>query len=224
MSLAIVGTGPKVGKTVISAVLLARYGRELPLVYWKPVETGAVEGRDAEIVERLSGHCCEIVPEAYLFLEPVALHVAARMEGRRVDPRRLRLDYETGSRDGRQWIVETAGGLLTPLTDAGPLFGDLLVDLALPCLLVAPSGLDALNHTLLTLEAMRSRGLEPAGVVLNGPPDAENRRAVETFGEIEVIAELPLLAPLDREAVERAAGELDAEGRLERYLSPDIRG
>jgi len=154
----------------------------------------------------------------------VALHVAARMEGRRVDPRRLRLDYETGSRDGRQWIVETAGGLLTPLTDAGPLFGDLLVDLALPCLLVAPSGLDALNHTLLTLEAMRSRGLEPAGVVLNGPPDAENRRAVETFGEIEVIAELPLLAPLDREAVERAAGELDAEGRLERYLSPDIRG
>src|SRR6185436_18334064 len=107
---------------------------------------------------------------------------------------------------------------------AGPLFGDLLVDLALPCLLVAPSGLDALNHTLLTLEAMRSRGLEPAGVVLNGPPDAENRRAVETFGEIEVIAELPLLAPLDREAVERAAGELDAEGRLERYLSPDIRG
>jgi dethiobiotin synthase len=224
LSLAIVGTGTEVGKTVVSAVLLARYGRELPLVYWKPVETGAVEGRDAEIVERLAGHCCEIVPESYLFLEPVALHVAARMESRRIDPRRLRLDFETGSRDGRQWIVDTIGGLLVPLSDAGPLFGDLLVDLALPCLLVAPSRLDTLNHTLLTLEAMRSRGLEPAGVVLNGPPDAESRRAVETFGEIEVIAELPPLVPLDRAAVERVAGELDPEGRLERYLSPDIRG
>lgn len=224
MSLAIVGTGPDVGKTVVSAVLLTRYGRELPLVYWKPVETGAVQGRDAEIVDRLAGHCCEIVPETYLFLEPVALHVAARMESRRVDPRRLRLDYETGARDGRQWIVDTVGGLLVPLSDAGPLFGDLLVDLALPCLVVASSALDTLNHTLLTLEALRSRGLEPVGAVLNGPPDAESRRAVEGFGEVEVIAEVPLLEPLDRKAVERAAGDFDQEGRLERYLSPDIRG
>jgi dethiobiotin synthetase len=224
LSLAIVGTGPDVGKTVVSAVLLTRYGRELPLVYWKPVETGAVQGRDAEIVDRLAGHCCEIVPETYLFLEPVALHVAARMESRRIDPRRLRLDFETGSRDGRQWIVDTIGGLLVPLSDAGPLFGDLLVDLALPCLVVAPSALATLNHTLLTLEALRSRGLEPVGVVLNGPPDAESRRAVEGFGEVEVIAEVPPLEPLDREAVERAAGNFDEEGRLERYLSPDIRG
>jgi dethiobiotin synthetase len=224
LSLAIVGTGPGVGKTLVSAVLLARYGRQLPLVYWKPVETGAVEGRDAETVERLSGHCCEIVPEAYLFLEPVALHIAARMESRRIDPRRLRLDFETGSRDGRQWIVDTVDGLLAPLSDAGPLFGDLLVDLALPCLVVAPSALTSLNHTLLTLEALRSRGLEPVGAVLNGTPDAESRRAVEGFGEVEVIAEVPPMAPLDREAVEGAAGDFDGEGRLERYLSPDIRG
>ncbi len=176
MSLAVVGTGPKAGKTVVSAALLARYGRQLPLVYWKPVETGAVEGRDAEVVDRLAGHCCEVVPETYLFLEPLALHVAARMESRRIDLRRLRFDYETGQRDGRQWIVDTVGGLLTPLSDAGPLFGDLLVELALPCLVVAPAALDTLNHTLLTLEALRSRGLEPAGVVLNGPPDAESRQ------------------------------------------------
>jgi len=224
VSLAVVGTGPKVGKTLVSAALLARYGRQLPLVYWKPVETGAVEGRDAEVVDRLAGHCCEVVPETYLFLEPAALHVAARMESRRIDLRRLRFDYETGRRDGRQWIVDTVGGLLTPLSDAGPLFGDFLVELALPCLVVAPAALDTLNHTLLTLETLRARGLEPAGVVLNGPPDAETRRAVETFGEIEVIAEIPRLDPLDRKAVERAAEELDPESLLEKFLSPEIRG
>jgi dethiobiotin synthetase len=224
LSLAIVGTGPGVGKTVVSAALLTRYGRDLPLVYWKPVEVGAVEGRDAEVVDQLAGHCCEIAPEAYTFLEPTALHVAARMESRRIDSRRLRFDYETGRRDGRQWIVDTVGGLLTPLSDAGPLFGDLLVELALPCLVVAPSALDTLNHTLLTLESLRARGLEPAGVVLNGPPSPESRRAVETFGEIEVIAELPPLEPLDRKALERVAEEIDPEGLLEKSLSPEIRG
>src|SRR4029453_18538840 len=80
---------------------------------------------------------------------------------------------------------------------------DLMAKLALPILLVARSTLGTINHTLLSLAALRSRALPIAGVVLNGPPNAGNRAAIERFGQVRVLAELPPVDPLDRAAIER---------------------
>jgi malonyl-CoA O-methyltransferase len=107
---------------------------------------------------------------------------------------------------------------MVPLTDDGELFLDWLAAVARPCLLVAHSGLGTINHTLLSLAALRAHGVEPAGVVLNGPPDPDNRDAVERFGGVDVVAELPPLSPLDRAAVARAADGFDPYGRLEYLL------
>jgi dethiobiotin synthase len=206
--LVVVGTGTEVGKTVVSAVLLARHGG----VYWKPLATGGVEDRDSATVERLSG--CRVLPETYLFREPLSPHLAARLEGSEIDPARVFADYARHRAAEPALVVEGVGGLLVPLTDGGYLLADLLVALELPCLLVALSTLGTINHTLLTLEAMRSRGLTVAGVVLNGPRNPENRRAIEKFGGVEVIGEIEPLELLDRESVEQAARGFDPEGRL----------
>lgn len=221
MSLAVVGTGTEVGKTVVCALLLARYGGERRLAYWKPVATGATEGRDTETIERLAGDRGEILPESYLFREPLSPHLAARLEGRSIDPAFLLAEHQRlrGADPQRALIVEGAGGLLVPLTDDGYLLGDLLAAMHLPSLLVALSTLGTINHTLLTLAAMRSREIPLAGVVLNGPRNPENRRAIERFGRVEVVAEFEPLEPLDRAAVARVAAGFDPAGIVRGAMS-----
>jgi len=217
VSLAVVGTGTEVGKTVVSAVLLARYPNA---AYWKPVATGSRDGRDVDEVARLAPPEVEILPETYLFREPLSPHLAARLDGASIDPARLlaELARHQAEKPERALVVEGAGGLLVPLTEA-----DLLIDFFaaahLPCLLVALSGLGTINHALLSLEALRARRMEVAGVVLNGTPNPENRAAIERFGKVAVLAELSPLAALDRAAVSRAAEGFDLDGVLVPHLA-----
>ena len=127
-------------------------------------------------------------------------HWAAERMGVTIEPERLALPDSTlhpGS-----LVVETAGGLLVPLRRDWLQIEQLAV-WNLPVLLVARSGLGTLNHTLLSLEALRHRGLEVLGLVLNGPPHADNPRTLEQLGGVPVLCELPPLDPLDAAALKR---------------------
>jgi dethiobiotin synthase len=220
MSLIVTGTGTGVGKTVVSAVLLARYGRRTRLAYWKPVATGARDERDSDLVRRWCGNRTAVLDEAYLFDAPVSPHLAARRERRCVEPEAILealVAHGTADPD-RSLIIEGAGGVLVPLTDHGYLNADLFRDLHLPCLVTATSMLGTINHTLLTLEALRARRIAVAGVVLSGPPDAENRKAIERCGQVAVIAEVPRLARLGGAAIRRAARSFDRRGLLRKYF------
>ncbi len=221
MSLWVVATDTEVGKTVMSAVLMARYGQEGSLAYWKPVASGSIDERDTETVAALCPGA-EILPESYLFEEPLSPHLAARLEGRAVDPRRLLEDHRRHleARRGAPLVIEGVGGVLVPLRDGGPLLIELLGQIDAPCLVVARSTLGTINHTLLTLEALRSRRLPLVGVVLNGPPNPENRRAIETFGEVDVIDEVDFLDPLDANSLRHAADGFDLAGKLRPWLVP----
>jgi dethiobiotin synthase len=220
MSLVVVGTDTGVGKTVTSAVLLARYGRRFRLAYWKPIATGASEGRDGARVERWVGDLAVVLPETYLFDPPVSPHLAARWARRPIDPERVLADLvRHGIEDRRRTLViEGLGGLLVPLEDRGYLLADLLAAFDLPCLLVARSTLGTINHTLLTLEAMRARRLELAGVALVGPPHRENRTAIEKLGGVRVVAEIDRLPRLDRRTIRAAARRFDTRGRLRPFF------
>ena len=219
MSVFVAGTDTGVGKTLVAALLLARYRAEVELVYWKPVATGADVERDRTTV-------AELVPgagtaaEAYLFADAVSPHLAARREGERIELGRVAARWRELSAvfPGAGFLVEGAGGLLVPLDDAGALMTDLIALLRLPVVLVARSTLGTINHTLLSLEALAHRELAVAGVVLCGPPDAENRRAIERLGGVEVIAEVPRLDAVDAGAVAAAAAELDPAGALRPWL------
>ena len=107
---------------------------------------------------------------------------------------------------------------MVPLNDSGDVVADLIVAMGLPCLVVARSTLGTINHTLLTLEALRHRNVEVAGVVLNGPQNDDNREAVERFGCTRVIDTVPPLPSVDRATVAEAAAGFDSMGALERYL------
>jgi dethiobiotin synthase len=234
MEIVVTGTGTEIGKTVVSAVLLARWMGRMGVAYWKPVATGAEEGSDSREVASLVGPELRVLEECYRFAPPLSPHLAARLAGVEIEPERILSAYRRHreSSGNGLLVVEGIGGLLVPLTDRGYLLADLLVPLTdrgylladllsaldLPCLVVSSSQLGTINHTLLTLEALRSRGLNLAGVVLNGPLNLENRRAIERFGQTRVVAELETLDPLSRETVARAASEFDPDGVLERNL------
>jgi dethiobiotin synthetase len=207
VSLFVTGTGTEVGKTVVSALLLARYPAA---AYWKPVATGSRLDRDTATVGELVP-AVEILPETCLFAEPLSPHLAARLEGARIDPACLLADFARYR--NRPLVVEGAGGLLVPLDDDGYLIAHLIAALELPSLVVAHSGLGTINHTLLTLEALRRRELPVAGIVLNGPRNPENRRALERLGGAPVIAEIESF-PLTPGGLAAVARGFDPDGRL----------
>lgn len=196
----VTGTDTDVGKTVVSAWLVARLGA----CYWKPVQAGNHPETDSAIVRRLTGASPDrILPEAYLLPEPIAPHEAARRAGITIDMERLVLPP-----CDRPLVVEGAGGLMVPLTDRAYVI-DLATELHLPIILVTRSTLGTINHTLLSLEAIRRRGLPLAGVVVNGPETPHNRAAIERYGQVEVIAEIPWLDQLTPSTLMAIEPELD---------------
>jgi dethiobiotin synthetase len=194
MRLVVCGTDTDVGKTVVSALLVQGLGA----TYWKPVQSGMEGGGDTGRVQQLLGLPPERVwPEAYRLQAPVSPHWAAEQDGVCIDPARLALPAIDGP-----LVVETAGGLLVPLRRDW-LQIQQIAAWGLPVLLVARSGLGTLNHTLLSLEALSRRAIPVLGLVLNGEPHPDNPRTLEALGGVPVLAELPPLDPLDRNALQR---------------------
>jgi dethiobiotin synthetase len=190
----VTGTDTGVGKTVLSALLAAA----LDAVYWKPVQTGARERTDRESVRRWAEVPEErLPPERYCFDEPVSPHLAARIAGVRIAVDSCGLP---ASLSGRQWIVEGAGGVLVPLNER-ELMLDLMRHLGFPVVVAARTALGTINHTLLTLAALRNAHLEIRGVVLIGAANIENRRAIEHYGDIRVIGHIPVLERIHRAAL-----------------------
>lgn len=196
----VTGTDTDVGKTLVSAWLLIH----LDGAYWKPVQAGTEPPTDSATVQRLADlPVGRILPEAYLLPEAMAPHEAARRAGVALDMQKLALPPSDGL-----VIVEGAGGLMVPLTEDTYMI-DLAAELDLPIVLVARSTLGTINHTLLSIEAIRRRGLPLAGVVITGPETPHNRAAIERYGQIEVIAEIPWLETVDRAALKAIEPELD---------------
>jgi dethiobiotin synthetase len=210
----VTGTDTNVGKTVTAAALLHRYRHIVPLRYWKPVQTGIEQDDDTEEVARLVE--CEAAQGIRLH-HPVSPHLAAQRCATTITLNAIRTFLPADAHDA-SWIVEGAGGVLVPLNEH-ELMVDLVRTLHLPAVVVARSTLGTINHTLLTLEALRGRSLCVAGVVMSGERNPDNRAAIEHYGRCPVLGEMPVFHPLTRAALgEWAAAELDPEGRLLEFL------
>ncbi len=188
----ICGTDTDVGKTVVSALVVQGLGAH----YWKPVQSGLEGGGDrGRVAALLKLPPGRQIPEVYRLQMAVSPHWAAEREDVSIEPERLALPEVPGP-----LVVETAGGLLVPLR-RDSLQIEQVRRWGLPVLLVARSGLGTLNHTLLSLEALRSRSIPVLGLVLNGPLHPDNPRTLEAIGGVPVLAELPPLEPLDAEGL-----------------------
>jgi dethiobiotin synthetase len=190
----VTGTDTGVGKTVFSALLVAA----LDGVYWKPVQTGALEGTDREAVQAWADVPESRLPqESYRFDPPVSPHLAAREAGVHIALNSINFPPNL---DDRPWIVEGAGGVMVPLNERD-LMLDLMRHLGLPVIVAARTALGTINHTLLTLASLRSAHLDIRGVVLIGAENIENRRAIEHYGNIRVIGHVPVLENIHRAAL-----------------------
>ena len=196
----VTGTDTDVGKTLVSAWLATHLGAS----YWKPIQAGTEPTTDAATVQALAELPSERVwPEVYLLPEPIAPHEAARRAGITLDMAKLRMPEHQGL-----VVVEGAGGLMVPITDKAYMI-DLAAQLDLPIILVARSTLGTINHSLLSIEAIRRRGLPLAGVVISGPETPHNRVAIERYGQIEIIAEIPWLETINRSVLKTIQPEFD---------------
>lgn len=196
----VTGTDTNVGKTVVAACLAAAWGA----AYWKPMQTGLAEDPgDTATVAALAGLPPErVLPPVYAFRAPLSPHAAAAAEHATIDLGALTLPPSP-----HVIVVEGAGGLLVPINRSAFII-DLIRKLDLPAVLVTRSTLGTINHTLLSLGALRARQVPILGVVMNGPPNAGNRRAIEQFGHARVLAELPRVAPLDAAALRGLAARI----------------
>jgi dethiobiotin synthetase len=190
----VTGTDTNVGKTVLSALLVAA----LDAVYWKPIQTGAAESTDRSFVRLWAAPPEErLLPERYCFDPPVSPHLAAREAGVRIELNSISFPAAVA---GRPWIVEGAGGAMVPLNERD-LMLDLMRHLGLPVVVAARTSLGTINHTLLTLWALRNAQIEVRGVVLIGEENLENRRAIEHHGGVRVVGHIPFLERISRAAL-----------------------
>lgn len=191
----VTGTDTGIGKTVFSAALV----QALDAHYWKPVQSGLEEETDSELVARLAGaEPVRILPEAWKLKTPASPHLAAQMDGVEIDPLAL-----VPPQLERPLVIEGAGGLLVPLTRRIT-YADVFARWQLPTILCARTALGTINHTLLSLEAMRVRRIPVLGVVFIGDEVRDSQSIISELGKVRVLGRLPKLDRLDPETLRQA--------------------
>jgi malonyl-CoA O-methyltransferase len=193
----VTGTDTGIGKTVVSACLVRRWDAE----YWKPAQTGLDdEEGDSTLVARLSGAAPErIHAPRWALRASLSPEEAGRLEGISI-----RLEDFVLPKGTAPLVVEGAGGVLVPL-GGGATMADLMQRCGLPALIVARSTLGTINHTLLSIEALRARAIPIAGVVMVGSGGEANAEAIARLGGVEVLARIPRLPVVTPASVAEAA-------------------
>ncbi len=201
----ICGTDTDIGKTLISSFFV----RGLNSFYWKPIQSGIESQTDSQTVERLTKVSREkIIKEAYVFTKPLSPHWASEIDQKTINFDMLRLPEVKGS-----LIVETAGGLMVPIT-RNFLQIDQIKQWGLPVILVCKSSLGTLNHTLLSIEALKRRNIEILGLVVNGEKHLDNPKTLVEFSGIPLITEFPYIKKIDSNNFDILWKELDIKSKL----------
>ncbi len=194
LRLVITGTDTGIGKTVFSAALTDALGA----CYWKPIQSGLTEETDSETVLRLGRIPPQrILPEAWRLKTPVSPHRSAEIDRVTIDPYALE-----PPRTNSSLIIEGAGGLLVPLT-RHETFADVFARWQIPVVLCSRTGLGTINHTLLSLEAMRQRLIPVLGIAFIGDAQPDTQQIIAEMGKVRVLGRLPRLEPLAPDSLQR---------------------
>ena len=197
----ITGTDTDVGKTVITACLAAallRKGKKVAV--YKPVQCGnllkgKIKSPDLEIVRKMSGISENNLFNDYSFKFASSPHLAAELENKKVDVNAIKKHYKEISKKFDYVLIEGAGGLLVPLTRDYTVL-DLINDLSVPVLVVSRAGLGTINHTSLTINALKAKNVKIIGIVMNcfrgGKIEEDNKKIIEQLNDIPVIGIVPL--------------------------------
>ncbi|CCV05796.1 Dethiobiotin synthetase [Mesorhizobium metallidurans STM 2683] len=191
----VTGTDTGIGKTVFSAGLAGL----LDGFYWKPVQSGLDEETDSEAVERLAGlPSGRVLPEAHRLKSPLSPHRSAEIDGVSIEAADLAFPVLP-----TPLVIEGAGGLMVPI-NRQTRFIDIFAEWRLPVILCARTELGTINHTLLSIEALRARSIPLIGIAFIGEEVADTQRTITEFGAVRQLGRLPHLVPLTRETLRKA--------------------
>jgi dethiobiotin synthetase len=188
----VTGTDTGIGKTTVAAMLVLA----LDAVYWKPIQSGAEEGTDRQRVQALTQLPDDrLLPERYVLSQPLSPHRAAELDGIEIKAEALVLPAFD-----RTLVIEGAGGLMVPVT-RNKLQIDVFADWSLPIILCARTALGTINHTLLSIEALRSRHMRLHGLIFVGDDSPDNMRTIADFSGARILGLVPRLDRIGRAAL-----------------------
>ena len=195
VQIVIAGTDTDIGKTIFAAGLT----RALSAHYWKPIQAGLAGETDTQCVQRLAALSADrIVPEAYRLKTPASPHIAAEIDGIAIDVARLTPPHTLAP-----LVIELAGGLAVPITRQH-LQIDVMARWKAPVVLCAATRLGTINHSLLSIQALKQRAVPILGIAFIGDENADSERTICAFGGVKHLGRLPHLDPLTPDTLHRA--------------------
>jgi dethiobiotin synthetase len=194
------GIGTGIGKTMVSAVLVEK----LKADYWKPVQSGDLDKSDSFAIKNLiSNKDSKIHPETYKLSQPYSPHKSAAIDKLSIDPEKIILPQTNNA-----LIIEGAGGLMVPLTDRF-LMIDLIKKLNVPVVLVSQNYLGSINHTLLSIQALKQYEVPIKGIIFNGVKDIYSKEFILQYTEIALLGHIPQYKEVDKKAIINAGNYIE---------------
>ncbi|HUM47410.1 MAG TPA: dethiobiotin synthase [Chitinophagales bacterium] len=174
----ITGIGTDIGKTVAAAILVEALNAD----YWKPVQAGGLNDTDTDFVRRMISNQVSVIhPETFRLTAPMSPHAAAKIDGVKIRLKDFHLPKTKNT-----LIIEGAGGILVPLNEKR-LVIDLIKKLNADVIIVIKNYLGSINHSLLTIEAAKSRNLNIAGLIINGEPNKSSEEIILKHSKLKVL-------------------------------------
>lgn len=199
MNYFITGIGTNVGKTIVAALLTEAWQAD----YWKPIQSGVIEGTDSEFIKSLiSNQTTKIHPEAYLLNEPLSPHFAAKLDNVTIHLNDIKIPESSNT-----LIIEGAGGLLVPLNETHYVI-DIASRFNCQIVVVVSNYLGCINHTLLTLNYLMTHKFNIKMIVFNGDFEKEVRDAIINFDINIPYIEIPQLNELSKKSVSDVAKKM----------------
>lgn len=195
----VTGIGTNIGKTLISAVLVEK----LKADYWKPVQSGDLDNSDTMKVKNLvSNPLSAFHPETYRLTQPFSPHKSAAIDGISIDLEKFALP-ETDNR----LIIEGAGGAMVPLNNQYLLI-DLIKKLGVQAVVVSQNYLGSINHTLLTIFALKQYGIPVKGIIFNGPKDIYSKEYILSATKVDFLGQIPEFTNVNKKIIADAGNYL----------------
>lgn len=181
-SIFITGIGTGIGKTIVSAALVEKLNAD----YWKPVQSGDLNDSDThKVMNLISNKTTVFHPESYALTQPFSPHKSAAIDGITIEQDKIKMPQTSNN-----LIIEGAGGLMVPLNDKF-LMIDLIKALSTEVILVTRNYLGSINHTLLSVDALKTRGIKIKGIIFNGIKDIYSKEYILDYTGVELLGHIP---------------------------------
>lgn len=195
----VTGIGTDVGKTVVSAIL----SEALKATYWKPIQAGDLDNSDSIKVNKWTTDNVNILEERFRLNSPMSPHAAAAIDGIEIQIRDIQKPVIEGN-----LIIEGAGGIMVPINEKGDTYLDVFEELKLPVIIISKNYLGSINHTLMTIEMIQSRGIEIKGIIFSGISNEATESIILSKTKLKCLARIPEATEVNAEFIQTQAKQI----------------